>query len=244
MTKGVPVGRVAALWRYPVQSLQGETLAAVRIGPEGVPGDRAFGLLDPAEGHIATAAKGKRKWRGLVTAAARLLPEEDGAPAAVEIRLPDRMALRSDMPDVDAALSAAFGLPLRLVRKGEAPPAYRHAPLHLLTTASLRRFAADYPAGRFEPARFRPNLLIETEAVGFPEQGWIGRTLAIGEALRLRVEEHCKRCVMTVLPQGALPQDPGILATVNALNEARAGVYAAVIAPGPARPGETVRLLD
>lgn len=43
------------------------------------------------------------------------------------------------------------------------------------------------------------------------ENDWVGRTVAIGEQVRLQVTGHCPRCVMTTLRQGELPKDSGIL---------------------------------
>ena len=57
---------------------------------------------------------------------------------------------------------------------------------------------------------------------GFIENEWIGRVLAIGEEVRLRVTGPCPRCVMTTLPQGDLPKDPGI-DSVTPFNELKVG---------------------
>jgi len=45
----------------------------------------------------------------------------------------------------------------------------------------------------------------------FVENSWIGRTLALGDAVRLSITGPCARCVMTTLAQGDLPMDAGIL---------------------------------
>ncbi|HTO83076.1 MAG TPA: MOSC domain-containing protein, partial [Methylomirabilota bacterium] len=120
---------------------------------------------------------------------------------------------------------------------------YDHSPLHLLTTASLRQFSALRPESRFVPARFRPNLVIDTgETCGFLEQGWLERRFRIGEA-EIAVTDHCKRCVMTTLPQGDLSMDPGVLHTVTMRNNTRAGIYAAVTRPGRVRVGDPVHAL-
>jgi len=67
------------------------------------------------------------------------------------------------------------------------------AVLHLLTTATLERLRELYPAGRFEVRRFRPNVVVETADGGkdFAENAWIGRTLAIGDAVRLSISGPC-----------------------------------------------------
>jgi MOSC domain-containing protein len=118
------------------------------------------------------------------------------------------------------------------------------ATVHLLTTATLDRLRELYPTGRFEVRRFRPNIVMET--VGgektFVENSWIGHTLAIGDEVRLSITGPCPRCVMTTLPQGDLPRDPGILRTVAQHNQAHVGVYAAVVRGGTVHRGDPVRL--
>jgi uncharacterized protein YcbX len=118
------------------------------------------------------------------------------------------------------------------------------AVVHLLTTATIDRLGALYPEGRFEVRRFRPNIVVSTgpDAQGFVENDWIDRTVMIGDEVRLRVTGGCPRCVMTTLPQGDLPRDPGILRTAAQHNQADVGVYADVIAGGAVRRGDAVTL--
>jgi uncharacterized protein YcbX len=77
---------------------------------------------------------------------------------------------------------------------------------------------------------------------GFAENAWVGRTLAIGANVRMNVTAPAGRCVMTTLPQGDLPKDPGILRTAAEHNRANIGVYAAVRCGGTIRRGDAVRL--
>jgi hypothetical protein len=118
------------------------------------------------------------------------------------------------------------------------------AVVHLLTTATVDRLRELYPPGRFEVRRFRPNVVVETAdgVKDFVENAWIGRTLAIGDAVRLSVTGPCPRCVMTTLPQGDLAKDPGILRTAAQHNKANVGVYASVSRGGPVRRGDAIRL--
>jgi uncharacterized protein YcbX len=67
------------------------------------------------------------------------------------------------------------------------------------------------------------------DAHGFVENDWIEHTIAIGDEVRLRVTGGCPRCVMTTLPQGDLPRDPGILRAAAQHNQANVGVYAGVL---------------
>lgn len=117
--------------------------------------------------------------------------------------------------------------------------------LHLVTTATLDRLRSLYPGGRFEPRRFRSNLIVATgpEASGFVENEWVGHEIAVGERVRLRVTMVTGRCVMTTLPQGDLPKDSGILRTAAQHNNAQVGVYAEVISGGLVRRGDAVTVL-
>jgi uncharacterized protein YcbX len=118
------------------------------------------------------------------------------------------------------------------------------AVVHLLTTATVDRLRELYPQGRFEVRRFRPNVVVETVngVKDFVENAWIGRTLAIGEAVRLSITGPCPRCVMTTLPQGDLAKDPGILRTAAQHNHANVGLYASVLRGGTVRRGDAIRL--
>jgi uncharacterized protein len=245
---GTVVGRVAEIWRYPVQSMRGEKLPQTLIDAAGVPGDREYGVVDPEVGEVVSAAQGKKKWRGLVTLAARLLGEPaSGQRPPVEIVTPAGDRLAGDQSDIDARLSAVLEQPVHLAHRASENKrsSYSHEPLHILTTASLAAFTAQHAEGQFAPARFRPNIVIDTgDAGGFLEQGWMERQLQIGDSARIAVTENCKRCVMTTLPQGDLPFDPAILHTVNGANRTWAGVYAGVRIPGAIKVGDPVVLLD
>ena len=116
--------------------------------------------------------------------------------------------------------------------------------VHLLTTATLDRLRELYPQGRFEVRRFRPNIVVQLASgdKGFAENAWVGRTLAIGTAVRLSITGPCGRCVMTTLAQGDLPKDPGILRTAAQHNHVNVGVYAAVVRRGTICRGDPVSI--
>jgi uncharacterized protein YcbX len=124
------------------------------------------------------------------------------------------------------------------------------AVVHLLTTATLDRLRELYPEGRLEVRRFRPNIVVATgpEEQGFVENDWIGRTISVGDEVRLRVSGQCPRCVMITLAQGDLPKDSGILPTAILRtapqnNHANVGVYADVVKGGTVRRGDHVKVI-
>jgi uncharacterized protein YcbX len=114
--------------------------------------------------------------------------------------------------------------------------------VHILTTATLDRLHEAYPEGQFAIPRFRPNLVVRPTdgSRGFVEDSWVGRTVAIGDRVRLKIDLSCARCVMTTLAQGNLPKDPGILRAAARYNRVNVGVYASVVQGGMIRRGDPV----
>ena len=122
-------------------------------------------------------------------------------------------------------------------------------PLSVLTTSTLARLKELGPQSRFEPRRFRMNLIVRTEQPGFVENGWVGHQLQLGEETRANVALLDPRCVMPTLAQGDLPQDTDVLRTLVRHNRVQigdlgqfpcAGVYAVVAASGTVRTGDQV----
>jgi len=269
---------VAALWRYPVKSMQGEELNATEITALGLLGDRRFAVVDPATGKVA-GAKNPRKWPGFLQFRASYVspPLPGAALPAVRVTLPDGTSVTSEEAELPKLLSDALGRDV--VFSGAGAPGgmdasdgaggsavaedymidteevidfdlpagtfFDCASVHLVTTATLDRLRSLYPAGRFEPRRFRPNIIVATGpgVDGFAENDWVGREVAVGDSVRLRVFMATGRCVMTTLPQADLPKDPGILRTAAQHNNAAVGVYAEVLCGGTVRRGDRVTVL-
>jgi uncharacterized protein YcbX len=124
-------------------------------------------------------------------------------------------------------------------------------PVSVLTTSTLSRLSELRSQTRFDERRFRMNVIVETKESGFVENGWVGRQLAIGGAVRLGVSLPDPRCVMTTLAQDELPGDTDVLRTLARHNRIPvgdlglypcAGAYAVVAAPGTVRSGDRATL--
>src|SRR5919108_2313349 len=91
------VGRVEALWRFPVKSMLGEELDAADLGEGGVVGDRAYALVDRETGKVASA-KHPKLWPDLLACRAAFVePPRRGEKAPpVQIDLADGNSVRSD----------------------------------------------------------------------------------------------------------------------------------------------------
>ena len=257
---------VAALWRYPVKSMQGEQLDAAEITASGLLGDRRFAVIDSGTGDLANA-KNPRKWPRFYSyrAAYTEPPRAGSALPAVRITTPAGASATTDEADLPRLLSEAFGREVTVSGPLPAATAEEHmiadgqaasfdlpsqtffdsATLHLVTTASLDRMRSLHPAGRIEPRRFRPNIVVATgpDTRGFAENDWIGRKIAIGDHVRLLVTMGTDRCNMPTLAQADLPKDAKILRTAARYNNMQVGVYAEVISGGPVRRGDPMTVL-
>jgi MOSC domain-containing protein len=145
-----------------------------------------------------------------------------------------------------AAVFTSRGLP-SLVPEGAFFDVY---PLSVLTTATLDRLGELEPELDFDLRRFRMNVIVDTPASGFVENDWVGRSLAIGEDVRLRVALPDPRCVMPSLAQEGIERDPRILKAIathnridlDGLRYPCAGVYAVADATGTIRKDDHVSL--
>jgi len=266
------IGSVLALWRYPVKSMLGEEVNSTLLTERGLLGDRAYALMDRATGKVVSS-KNPRRWPTLFKFKAALmdLPDMRERIPPVMITLPNGTRVSSEQGDVDRVLSYALDRDVSLrsqvperaeleqywpdveslahretVTEEAMPPDgfFDGEVVHLLTTATLDQLHSLYPEGRFDPLRFRPNLVVApapTES-GFVEDSWIGRTIAIGEQVRLHILRPTGRCVMTTLAQGDLPKDLGILRTAAQANQAQVGVYATVKQGGVIRRDDPVTI--
>ena len=271
---------VSTVWRYAVKSMMGEELNSSAITNLGILGDRAFALVDAETGQVVSAKNPKKWPDFFAYRAAYVAPPEAGKLPAVWITLPSGQVVRSDQPGLDDVLSQALSRPvnfrtsapeapvleefcpdnvgqdnevIKAAMAGDAPAGtfFDYSTLHLLTTSTIDHLRGLYPQGRFEVRRFRPNLVIDTAGLeGFVENDWVGKTIRIGETVRLQITDPCPRCVMPTLAQGDLPKDTGIFSKGIAANRVHVpfadkalpsvGVYARVIATGTVKRGDAV----
>jgi uncharacterized protein len=265
------LGALASLHRYPVKSMMGETLNSAEITPRGLFGDRAYALCDSDTGKVVSA-KNPRKWPNMFSChAAYTSPPEAGSTLPpVRVALPDGRYALSSCADFAPTLSATLGRPVTLLAAAPQHPQLEEywpdregvsnaevvtdenmpegtffdlAILHILTTSTLDRLRELNPRSRFEPRRFRPNLIIDTSGQeGFVENGWVNKVIGIGPEVRIRVTGACPRCVMTTLPQGDLPKDPQVLKTAALNNEGHVGAYASVVQGGTIHVGDKIMI--
>jgi uncharacterized protein YcbX len=123
------------------------------------------------------------------------------------------------------------GLPAEERGFATFPGTYLDAyPLHLLTTA-------------FDVRRFRPNLLVESDASqdGFAEFDWAGADVRLGEVV-VHVETSTVRCAMPMHAQAGLGASRETLRTLIEHSGQHLGVYATVVTPGTVGTGDEVTI--
>jgi uncharacterized protein YcbX len=255
--------RVAWISFTPVKGLRLRELGEADVTLDGIPGDRAFFLID-RDGTMVNA----KRLGALLTVAA----EHDAAGGRLTLRFPDgreltapvelgeplavrfyRMTLQARplRGDLSAALSEHAGAPLRLVaapRERAGVDRGRDGAVTLLSTGSLRRLREQAAgAESLDMRRFRMTFGIDGVAP-HAEDGW--RDVRVGEAL-LRVRGNVGRCAVTTRNADTGQVDFETLHHLAAYRRDGIetteplpfGVHARVLEPGRVRVGDPVELL-
>jgi uncharacterized protein len=228
------VGRVVALWRYPVKSMAAEELDAADVSWHGLAGDRRWAFIRDGQVRSGFPWLTIRERPELVHCRPRFTEPDRPDASVTLVRTP-----RGGEFDVaDPALAAELGPGVRVIKQHRG--IFDTMPLSLLTTQTLaglgRLAGTDLAAGRF-----RPNLLVDAPGRDFPEDAWVGRVLRIG-GLRMRVDQRDKRCVVVTVDPVTLLRDPAILRAIARERDTRAGVYGSTVEPGRVAVGDPVEL--
>jgi uncharacterized protein len=229
---GERIGRVAGLWRYPVKSMAGESLDAVDVSWHGLAGDRRWAFIQ--EGMPRSGFP----WMTIreLPAMRHYLPFFADPERPDDSRTMVRTPVGRELEVVDPALAAELG-GVRVIKQNIG--VFDTMPLSLISTQTIASLDA-WVQPSLTPQRFRPNLLIEAAgSEPFPEDGWVGSVLRIGD-LRMRVDQRDARCVMINVDPETDEKDADVLRTVARERSACLGVYGATVEPGRVRVGDPV----
>lgn len=248
---------VAGCWQYPVKSMQGVRRPEVVLERTGVQGDRRYGLIDEASGHLMSA----KRYRDLLMATATdegiVLPGGGPPIPYDDPSISDRLSawlgrrVRLDVPDPDQRVSyeMTFDPPNDDADYVEIPTQRGTfvdlAHVHVVTTATLAWCRAQRPDLDWDVRRFRPNVLIDIDGPPFVEQSWVGSVVTFGGEASIGVLAPTVRCAMPLRAQPGLDAQPELFKAMTELNEESPnslGVYAIVGRPGRVREGDPVEL--
>ena len=238
-------GTVATLWRWPVKSMAGERVNALRVDGRGAGGDRTHAVLHEH--------KGQRK---PLTAreAPRLLAWKAGYPFNADggldprrpphaiVAAPDGHRYRWGDPRLRTALEEDLGRRVWLHRDVAG---IQDLPNTLLVTVEATLDAlGEELGGSIDVRRFRPNLHLRLDAPAWAELGWEGAELACEGGVRLRLLHPCERCAIPTRHPDTQVKWPDLLKHLTARHDMCFGINARVIEGGRVGAGERVEVLD
>lgn len=231
-------GSVAALWRYPVKSMGGETLSSLTVNDRGAVGDRILALR-MVDGKLASGktTTNYRHVEGLLQFRATM----DHA-GLVSIHFPDGRIRAACDPAVNDELSSFLKTRVELAFEGQISH-HDVAALHVLSEAALTLASAGSPGQiKLDVRRFRPNVVLTSAEV--LEDTWIGQIVKIGDTLLVKFDYPTERCVMITQPQAELSSSPWLLRILAKDGKPYVGVYAHVIRPGTINVGDKVQAVS
>jgi MOSC domain-containing protein len=186
-------GRVTELHRWPVKSMAGQPVGALRLDERGAAGDRAHALFDEFKGapRRLTARQVPRMllWRAAYEG--EITPADVPRPT---LTAPDGTTFGWDDAGLPDALAADLGRPVALRRDLGLMQDLGHT---LLVTTQATLDAIERALGApLDLRRFRTNAhVVLDDAPAYAEEGWEGRELTIGAA-SFRLLHPCERCVI------------------------------------------------
>ncbi|MBJ7329344.1 MAG: MOSC domain-containing protein [Solirubrobacteraceae bacterium] len=234
-------GRVLSLHRWPVKSMGGEPVGALRIDPRGAGGDRTHAVWHVHKGEPQPLTA--REAPGLLAWSARYATPGDAldptTPPEPELTAPDGTRFAWSDPALPAALSDDLGRAVTLRRdlRGQQDL----ADSLLVTVEGTRADAERTLATPLDLRRFRTNIHIEIAAPPWAEQEWEGHTLAVGET-DLQLLHPCERCVIPTRDPDTQDRWPQLLKWLNAERGTCFGINARPPAPATIRVDDSVEL--
>ena len=235
----IEIGRVEAIYRYPVKSMAGERLEAATLGWHGLEGDRRL------------AFRKTRDRSGFPWLTASKLPDlirfapvwrEEGARGLpTHIRTPDGQELAAFGEELAAEVERRHGAPVQMMELRHG--IFDEASLSVISVETIREIG-DATGTTLDVRRFRPNVVVRLLRPGpFQEDRWVGGVLSFGDAVygpSLSVTMRDARCSIVNLDPDSARSAPEVQKAIVRMNQNNAGIYGAVIRTGQLSVGQTV----
>lgn len=237
------VGRVAALYRYPVKSMRGERIESTQVYWHGLAGDRRFAFVRGGNTSRFPWLTG-REVPNLLRYAPYFVNVADPGASPVRVVAPDGADHALEDDALRDGLAAQYGNAVYLLQSNRGIP--DSAGVSILGAATVGDLGARIGAD-LDPIRFRPNILVEA-AGGRPyeEEEWLGGLLIFGEGAdgaRIRANRKDPRCMMVNLDPAQAVQNPAVLREIARNREECVGLYATTEGVGTIKVGDPVRLV-
>lgn len=237
-------GRVLSLHRWPVKSMGGEEVEALRVDPRGAGGDRTHAVLDDHKGapRQLTARQAPRllAWHARYDVPGDVL--DPAAPPQPTLTAPDGRRFAWTDPALAPALEADLDWAGRGLRLHRDVAGQQDLADSLLVTFEATRADAEGQLGRpVDLRRFRPNLHVTLDAPAWSELEWEGRRLQVGDTV-LELLHPCVRCVIPTRDPDTQERWPALLRWLHAHRDTVFGINARATGPATLRVGDPVAL--
>lgn len=236
----IQIGEVAALYRYPVKSMAGESLDVADLGWHGLAGDRrmAFRRIDDHGGFPWLTAS---RLPELILYLPRRLEPSALGDLPTHVRTPEGRELAVFGHELANEIGLRHGSSVEMMHLNRG--IFDEASISVISSATIgevARLAAQPPDVR----RFRPNILIASRrSVPFEEDEWVGGSLsfgAAGDGAAIAITNYDERCSMVNFDPDSARSTPEVLRAIVGARNNRAGVYATVTRRGRVAAGQPV----
>ena len=256
------IGKLETVWRYPVKSMRGEQVDDVFVAYTGVMGDRLYAISSSQAPPEFPWHTNREHEEFILYSAGYKNHEATLKPLAMEAAFKE--ALNPPYPMADAFAitiktpagetldveDPAFLESLRDKSEGELRLHFTQKnavdcrPLSLFSRQTLAQLEQETGLN-LDKRRFRANFYVDWEsAAGFYENELVNRRLKVGERLEIMIRELDPRCKSITIDPDTAETQPRILKHIARKHNGFAGVYAAVLTEGMAKPGDQIWLLD
>ncbi len=225
------LGTVRQISRYPVKSMQGESLESVDIDFVGLPFDRAFafvkdGVYTPFPWFTARDCPELLQCRPILGEGRWPTVRVDTPGGEFELASPEFKTRLLEWSGLSASLRTDY--------RGCQDVAY----ISIISTATIRALseAGGVPT---DYRRFRMNFVVDVGDEPFTENAWAGKSLSLGGA-SIAIHQPDRRCNMITLHPETGESTPAVLKQAGELNGACAGMYGSVLVEGRVTVGDTL----
>jgi uncharacterized protein YcbX len=257
------IGALETVCRYPVKSMAGEELDEAFVGFAGMMGDRVYAFVRTAgpkgfPWHTGREQENLVLYRphyrettgptlpvdvehsfGMAPGVNPIFPE--AKVFAVEVVTPGGRTLPVDSPELKAELEERTGQTLTL--RFSERSLYDCRPVSVFGNAAAEALG-DELGMKMDRRRFRANFYADwSDGDSYRENELVGRTLQVGERLRIAVLERDPRCKMITLDPDTGQAERRVLHHVSKTHGGTAGVYAAVLVEGVVGKGDPIWLV-
>jgi len=239
----IEIGRIEALFRYPVKSMRGEPLESAPLGWHGLDGDRRLALrrLEDRSGFPWLSAS---KLASLIAfTPLRQGGAGEGRSLPTHVRTPEGAEFPLFGEELSAEVSRRLGAPVQMMHLDRG--IFDETPISVIASGTVGEICR-LAGTRADVRRFRPNVVLRTpRAVPYEEDEWVGGRLSFGEgdeAPAVAITMRDLRCVMVNLDPDDASSAPEVMKAVVRTNQNHAGVYCTVTHTGRLEVGLPVFL--